>query len=131
MIEYEKGIRVCLIMAMSVAICMSVLLYFGGSYVYRLFTSDELVIEKGMEILHFIVPTFCTYVIIEILSGALRGMGCAFVPMLLTCFGVCALRMVWLFTAVPIWPDIRTVIFSYPLTWTTTSILFIIYFRKF
>jgi Na+-driven multidrug efflux pump len=115
-------------MAMTVAIGMSILLYFGGSYVYRLFTKDQLVIEKGMEILRFLVPTFFTYVCIEIFSGSLRGMGNAFIPMLLTCFGVCVLRIVWIFTAVPVWPDVKTVIFSYPLTWVTTSILFIFYF---
>jgi len=127
----KKGVRVCLIMAMSIAVVMSAFLYFGGSYVYQLFTSDELVIEKGVEILRFLVPTFCTYVFVEIFSGALRGMGNAFIPMLLTCFGVCVLRIVWIFAAVPIWPDVKTVIFSYPLTWVTTSILFIIYYRYF
>jgi Na+-driven multidrug efflux pump len=107
---------------------MSILLYFGGNYVYRLFTEDMLVIERGMEILRFLVPTFFTYVTIEILSGSLRGMGNALIPMLLTCFGVCVLRIVWLFTIVPVWPNIKTVIFSYPLAWTTTSVLFIIYY---
>lgn len=125
----KKGVRVCLIMAMTAAVCMSTILYFGGSYVYRLFTSDELVIEKGMEILRFLVPTFCTYVFVEIFSGTLRGMGNAFIPMLLTVFGICALRITWIFTAVPIWPAVKTVLFSYPLTWTTTSILFILYYR--
>lgn len=125
----RKGIRVCLIMAMSTAIGLSILLSFGGSYIYRLFTNDELVIQKGMEILHFLVPVYFTYVSIEIFSGSLRGMGSAIIPMILTCFGVCVLRIIWIFTAVPIWPDIRTVIFSYPLAWSVTSILFIIYYR--
>lgn len=124
----RKGIRICLVMAMSVAIVMSSILYMGGGYFYRLFSSDPQVIEKGLEILQFLVPTFGTYVCIEILSGSLRGMGNAFVPMLLTCFGVCVLRMIWIFTVVPMRPGMRTVIFSYPLTWTTTSILFIIYY---
>lgn len=124
----KKGITVCFIMAMSVAVGMSVILYFGGTYVYQLFTSDEDVIKKGVEILQFLVPTFCTYVAVEIFSGSLRGMGNAFIPMILTTFGVCVLRIVWIFSAVPIWPNFKTVIFSYPLTWTTTSILFICYF---
>jgi putative MATE family efflux protein len=124
----RKGVRVCLRMALSVAISLSVVLYFGGTNIYRLFTTDELVIEKGMEILQFLVPTFWIYVSIEILSGALRGMGNSLIPMILTCLGVCALRIVWLLTAVPIWPDVKTVIFSYPFTWFITSILFIIYY---
>lgn len=125
----RKGVRVCLIMAMSATVVMSLLLYFGGSYVYQLFTNDELVIEKGMDILRFLVPTFFTYVFVEIFSGSLRGMGNAFVPMLITSFGICALRVVWIFTAVPIKPEVNTVIFSYPLTWTVTSILFVFYYR--
>lgn len=124
----KKGIRVCLVMAMSVAIGMSVILYGGGSVIYRLFTQDELVIAKGMEILHFLVPTFFTYVCIEILSGSLRGMGSSLIPMILTSLGVCVLRIVWIFTMLPIWPDVKTVLVSYPISWVVTSILFIVYF---
>jgi putative MATE family efflux protein len=125
----KKGTRVCLTMAISVAVGLSILLYFGGIYIYELFTKDTLVIEKGLEILQFLAPTFCTYVFIEIYSGALRGMGNSFIPMILTCLGVCALRVLWVFTVVPIWPSVRTVIFSYPFSWTVTSILFIAYYR--
>ncbi|MDF2537301.1 MAG: family efflux transporter [Herbinix sp.] len=124
----RKGIRVCFIMAMAVAIGMSLALYFSGTYVYQLFSKEDIVIEKGLEILHFMAPTFFTYVSIEILSGSLRGMGNAFIPMLITCLGVCALRIIWLFAIVPLYPNVKTVIFSYPLTWVTTSILFILYY---
>ena len=50
-------------------------------------------------------------------------------PMILTCFGVCVLRIVWIFTAERISPGIETISFSYPLTWTVTSVLFIIYYN--
>ena len=127
----RKGAMVCLKMTMAVAIVLSIVLYFGGEYIFWMFTTDTQVIQKGMEILRFMAPTFWTYVFIEIFSGTLRGMGNSLIPMLLTCLGVCALRIVWLFTMVPIWPDIRTVIFSYPMTWSVTSILFIIYYRMY
>lgn len=129
----KKGIRVCLGISMFVTVVLSILLYFGGEYVYRLFTTEQKVIEKGVEILRYLVPTFFTYVTVEILSGSLRGMGSSLIPMIITCLGVCVLRMVWIFIAVPIKPDIKTVIFSYPLTWVVTSVLFIIfyfYFKK-
>lgn len=127
----RKGIRICMSMAMSTAICMSFLLYFAGFYVFKIFTNDLEVLEKGIRILRFTVPFFFTYVSIEILSGSLRGMGNALMPMLLTCIGVCVLRIVWIFTMVPIKPDILTVISSYPITWTITSVLFIIYYMCF
>lgn len=126
-----KGIRVCLFMCFLSAIALSFLLYTFGSLVFLLFTTDAAVIDKGTQILRYLVPTFFTYVCVEIYSGALRGTGDCWIPMILTSLGVCVLRIVWICTAVPIRPAIETVVFCYPLTWTVTSILFIIYFHCF
>lgn len=125
----RRGVKVCLRIALSASVVLMIILYFSGTYIYGLFTTDELVVAKGMEILKFLVPTFWTYVFIEIFSGSLRGMGNSLIPMILTSLGVCALRVIWLFTAVPVWPSVRTVIISYPMTWSVTSILFIFYYR--
>lgn len=127
----RKGIRVCLGMSIAASIGLTAFLYVFGHPIFTIFTDDAAVLEKGMEILHFLVPTFITYVAIEIYSGALRGVGDCWIPMLITCVGICVLRVVWILLAVPVRPDIKTVIFSYPLTWVTTSILFIIYFHRF
>lgn len=124
----KKGICICFVMAMSVAIGMSILLYFGGAVIYRLFTQDEMVIKYGMEILRFLVPGFFTYVCTEILSGSLRGMGDSLRPMLITSLGICVLRIVWIYSTLPIWPNVKTVLSSYPISWTTTSLLFIFYY---
>ncbi len=126
-----KGIRVCLFMCFVSAIALSLLLYTFGSLVFLLFTTDATVIDKGTQILRYLVPTFFTYVCVEIYSGSLRGTGDCWIPMILTSLGVCVLRIVWICIAVPIHPVIETVVFCYPLTWTTTSVLFLIYFHFF
>ena len=126
-----KGIRVCLFMCFLSSIVLSFLLYTFGSLVFLLFTTDTAVIAKGTQILRYLVPTFFTYVCVEIYSGSLRGTGDCWIPMILTSLGVCVLRIVWICTAVPIHPAIETVVFCYPLTWTVTSILFLIYFHWF
>ncbi len=126
-----KGICVCLGISAGATIFLSLLLYQFGQYIYLLFTTDAEVIAKGVEILHFLVPTLITYVCIEILSGALRGIGDCWIPMIMTALGVCLLRVVWIVVAVPLYPDIKTICFSYPLTWTVTSILFLVYFKWF
>ena len=51
------------------------------------------------------------------------------VPMLISVFGVCALRLLWLFTAVPAHHTIETVEMSYPITWVITSLSLLIYYR--
>lgn len=124
----HKSVKISLILAFVISILFSILLYFFGHYVYLLFTTDENVLQIGMDILHFLAPAFFTYVCIEVLAAALRGIGDALVPMIMTCVGVCVLRIVWLYLAVPYSPNILTVVFSYPLTWVITSCLFIIYY---
>ena len=124
----KRGIYVCLGLSFLITAILSVTLYLGGGYIYLMFTADAAVIAKGMEILHFLVPAFATYVCIEVLSGALRGTGDCWIPMIMTAVGVCALRVLWILVAVPLKPDILTVVFSYPLTWSITSILFLVYF---
>lgn len=99
-----------------------------GRNLLSLFTKDEDVIAEGLKIIHFLVPFWLTYISIEILSGTIRGVGKSFVPMIITVFGVCLLRIVWLFTVVPLKNDIITVISSYPITWIITSIMFWIYY---
>ena len=87
--------------------------------------------KRQEQILHFLVPTYFTYIAIEILSGTLRGIGDSWLPMIICCLGICALRVVWILTAVPLKNDILTIVFSYPLTWTVTSIAFIVYYLFF
>lgn len=124
----RKGVRQCLLMTAGFTVFIIVLIIPAGEVLFRLFTKDTEVITIGIMMMRFLVPTFITYICIEIYSGALRGMGDALVPMLLTCGGICGLRVLWLFLAVPRWNSMQTVMLSYPITWVTTSLLFLIYY---
>lgn len=126
----KKSVRVCLGMAMVTAFGISAFLGIFGKYVYLLFTNDPAVIEIGMKILGVFVPFYFTYVCIEVLSGAIRGTGNSLIPMILTCLGVCVLRIVWIYTVVPLHHTLEMVAASYPITWAVTSILFIIYYMR-
>lgn len=127
----KKGVHVCLGMTAVTTVLISALLYWFGIYFYRMFTADATVIEIGIQMLRFLVPTYITYIAIEILSGALRGVGDCWIPMLISCGGICVIRILWVVFAVPLRPDIFNIMFSYPLTWVVTSILFIGYYLLF
>lgn len=127
----RKGIRSCLGMCFAATIAISILLRFGGHIIYSLFTSDPEVLRIGIQIVHFLVPTFVTYVCVEVLSGALRGVGDCWIPTLICLSGICLIRILWVILVVPLRPDVYTVTFSYPLTWTVTSVLFIVYYYFF
>lgn len=126
----RDSVKICFVMAMGTTLLFSGVLYLAGPFVYRLFTNDANVVVEGMNILRVFVPFYFTYVAIEILAGAVRGTGDALRPMLMTCVGVCVLRVLWILFVVPRSPNIITVVTSYPITWTATSILFIIYYLR-
>lgn len=126
----HQSVKVCIAMSAGTAVFMSVALYFGGEFVYRLFTNDAAVIREGMVILRLLVPCYITYIAIENITGAVRGAGDSILPMIITCVGICVLRVAWIMLAVPRWPDIRCVCLSYPITWSVTSVSFIIYYLQ-
>ena len=128
----RKSVSVCMIMSMVSSAVMIILMYSFAPWIYRLFTTDSAVIVHGVHMSRFLLPSYFIYVIIGILSGALRGTGKVLVPMLLTCGGVCSLRILWLFTAGQMYPGINTIMLSYPVSWSITAVLFIVYyFMKF
>ena len=126
----QKSVRVCLLMSYTGAILVSATLYMLAEPLYRLFTTDANVVHIGVEMMHFLLPSYFIYVAIGILSGALRGAGRVLVPMLLTCGGVCLFRIIWMFGVFPIYSGIRTIMLSYPVSWGITAVLFIIYYFK-
>lgn len=125
----KKGVKDSLLMAGVTAIVMSLLYLSMGQLAFRLFTSDEQVIDIGMRILRTIAPAFILYIPIEIFSGALRGVGKTLVPTLLTVFGICVLRICWL--SIP-WctATIERVMYSYAISWGLVSLLFLVYYRR-
>ena len=128
----RKSVGICLGMSYAGAILVSGVLYALAGPLYRLFTTDENVVRIGVDMMHFLLPSYFMYVVIGILSGALRGAGRVLVPMLLTCGGVCLIRIVWMFGVFPGHPGINTIMLSYPVSWGITAVLYIIYyFRKF
>lgn len=126
----RKSVKVCLAMSFVSAAVISVALILASEPIYRLFTTDENVIKIGVHMIRFMLPAYSVFVIVGILSGALRGAGKVLVPMLLTCGGVCSLRLIWLFTVGRMVPGIDTIMCGYPVSWSITAVLFIIYYLK-
>ena len=126
----RKSVRVCLGMAAFTSILLSIVVLCGGRLFFRLFTNDANVVAIGLGMMRVISPTYVTYICIEVLGGTTRGCGDAVLPTVMTGVGVCILRVAWVLLAVPFRPEMSTVAFSYPLTWTVTSVMFIVYYLR-
>ena len=64
------------------------------------------------------------------MAGVLRGAGKATVPMTVMLASWCVFRVIYITVMVKLIPDIRVVFSAYPVTWTISSIAFVIYYCK-
>ena len=86
------------------------------------FNSDPHVIFLGKVRLWYIVAPEIINILLEGLSGALRGYGISLAPAILTLIGVCGVRITWLFTAFVESPTYGTLMACYPVSWLVTTI---------
>src|SRR5699024_4534735 len=66
--------------------------------------------------------------IMNVMVGAMRGFGSSLSPMMASIFGVCVLRVVWIYTIFPLDRTFFMLFLSYPVTWVVTSILEVVCF---
>ena len=120
----RKSMKVCLGMSAITAVIISAAFMLWGRTFLSIFTTDEKVLDIGVQIVYCIAPYFLTWISIEILSGTMRGCGQSLIPTLFTVFGICVLRVVWILCYFPAHHTISGIMAAYPLTWTATSLLF-------
>lgn len=127
----RKGAGACMVIGVVLTAIVSTALYFWGYLFIELFTSDPQVQLISQSLIHFMVPTFITYITIEILSGTLRGVGDAWMRLIITGVGVCLVRVIWIIFALPHFNTILAAAFCYPMTWALTSAAFAVYYYFF
>ena len=124
----KKGLWVSVGMLSVFTIGISAVFFFLARPILTIFTPDAAVLDIGVDMVRFLAPCYITYILIELIAGAVRGAGKSVGPMLIDVFGVCGLRLAWLFLVVPVHHTLTVVMFSYPITWTVTSVALLIYY---
>ena len=115
-----RSVRICLSMAVGVCGGILVLLILLRYPIFYLFTTDTTVIEIGIYMLVFLAPSYIVYVFVEIQMGALRGLGDVVAPTIIVLCGVCLVRLPWILIVTPKYPELKTIMLSYPLAWAAT-----------
>lgn len=93
-----------------------------GKELLGIYSSSEEVIQTGMVRLRIIGITYALCGIMDVLVGALRGIGYSIMPMIVSLVGACGLRLIWIATVfqIPAYHSQTTIYMSYPITWTIT-----------
>lgn len=97
-------------------------LLFSGYRILGIFSSNSQVIVAGMNRLSVILSTYFLCGIMDVLVGALRGIGYSVLPMVVSLIGSCLLRLLWLATVFQMerFHTTTTVYLSYPISWAIT-----------
>ncbi len=126
----KKGARFGILCSVIMAELVGVFIYFTIPTLIAAFNRTPEVIAYGTT--HARITTLFYFLLSfsHCIAGILRGAGKAAVPMLtMLCFW-CIVRVSYITIIVHFIPVINVIFWAYPLTWSLSSIVFLIYFLK-
>jgi len=126
----KKGMGFGIFFGVGLAELVGIGLYLLAPQLIALFNSNPEVVAYG--VLHCRITTLFYFLMSfsHCAAGVLRGAGKASVPMLVMLLFWCLLRVTYITFAVQIRPELSTLSWAYPLTWTCSSIVFLVYLLK-
>lgn len=138
--QYKRVHRIlwiCLGCVTAVGVVMGGLAWSFGPQLLSFYITDSAeAISYGMIRLTYICLPYFLCGLMDVSTGALRGLGASFVPMLISILGVCGLRIGWIYTIfqVPAFHTPQCLYFSYTVSWTVTFLCqmaaFLMVYRK-
>ena len=110
---------------------------FGPTLLGIYITDSQTAIADGMIRLMYVCLSYFLCGLMDVSSGALRGLGSSVTPMLISVLGVCGFRIGWIYTLfqIPRFHTPESLYISYPISWVLTfacqmTAFILIYRRK-
>ena len=122
----KKGFLVFL--GMTAVMCIGILSL--AKPIIGIFTTDPLVIETTRYIIFFFVPTYALWIVIDMLSGVMRGLGDTLIPTIITGVAICGFRILWVMTVYKFYPSLFVICLCYPLSWLLGDIGIYIHYKR-
>ncbi len=123
--QYKRINKILLVgelYAIIVGVVFGNLAVFFGEELLGIYTKSPDAIAAGMIRLSMICAPYALCGMMDVLVGALRGIGYSIMPMIVSLIGACGLRLLWIATVfqIPEYHTHQTIYMSYPITWTVT-----------
>lgn len=115
----------CIILVMCIGLLVSGVIYCFGPqllslYISRADADRDAILAIGMIRLTYIGLPYFLCGLMEVGSGALRGLGKSWLPLIISTLGVCVFRILWIFTVFAAHPTLEVLYLSYPISWFVT-----------
>lgn len=119
----DRVLADCVLLSVIVSVVLGVGAWVFGSQVLGIYTSDAEVIQCGLEILSITTVPYFLCGIMDLIPGALRGMGHSAVPMVLSVIGTVGTRILWIYAFFPQHRSLHFLFISYPGSWIATILM--------
>lgn len=127
----KRIFAICLFMGFVGCAALNWFFIWQEDFFLRLFTDSPAVIAFGKTRMHIALAWQSIAAFYEISGSVLRGMGKSMEPTLITVFGTCLLRIVWIYTIMPGWRGFDHLITVYPVSWMITAVMMLgLYFWR-
>ena len=126
----REGARFGLLCTAGLLLCFGTIAYFLAPKLVSLFNGDPAIIRYGAGRTTVCAFFYCLCGFSHTASAVMRGLGKPMTPMLVMLICWCAVRVLVLFTLGQAVHDIRLIYWIYPFTWTLSTIVYLIDFRK-
>lgn len=116
---------ICLGCVTVLGLVLGSLMYSVGPALLSIYITDSAeAISFGMIRMGYICLPYFLCGLMDVTTGALRGMGASFVPMLISVLGVCGVRITWIYTVfrIPQFHTPQCLYFSYAISWLITAL---------
>lgn len=126
----KKGVAFGVVCSCIMAQSIGILSYFFAPQLIGIFSESQEAIDFGTQHMRTICLFNFLLAFSHCIASVMRGAGKATVPMftMLSCW--CVFRVTYITVAVKIVNELTTVSWAYPITWTLSSIIFLVYFLK-
>ena len=124
----DRGIKICTAVVIVIGLVAGGGAYLLGRTLLRIYTSDPEAIEYGMTRLRYTCAPYLVAGVMDVFVGANRGLGAYIVPMIISVLGTCGLRILWIYTALPLNRTFEMLFMPFSLFWLITGAALIIYF---
>ena len=125
-----SAMKASMVWAIVSGVLLGVLSCVFGEPLLSLYSSDPAVIAAGMERQIIVCAPYFLCGMMDVMTGALRGVGFSILPMAVSILGVCVLRIVWVATVFRAIPTLGCLMISYPVTWLLTFIVLVFLFSS-
>ena len=126
----KKGAIFGIFCSITLAELIGLVVFVFSPFFVAAFNSDPDVVAYGVRQAHIEAFFYCFLALSHCMAGILRGAGKASIPMLIMFGSWCVLRVTYLTVVLSFHHHIEIVYSAYPLTWSISSIAFIIYMAK-